>query len=87
MIRHWQIHVHQLEERTHKPFDTAIGQMKDFFDGQHDANGLITIIELAAALFFATLQPGLFKVIAQPKREGPALHQRFVVFGPILDAV
>ena len=61
--------VHQLEDRTHKPFDAAISQMKDFFHRQRDENGLITIIKLAAALFFANIPPGLFKIIGQPERD------------------
>jgi hypothetical protein len=43
--------------------------MKDFLHGQHEQNGLITVVKLATALFFTDIQPGLLKVIGQPERE------------------
>ena len=62
MVGHGQINLHQLKDRTNKPFRSPIGPMKHFLDRQHDLERWITIIKLAAALFFPGIKPSLRKV-------------------------
>lgn len=51
MIWHWQVDFHHSEQGTHKAFHATIGQVKYFFDRQHNLNGLICIIKLASTLY------------------------------------
>lgn len=67
MIGHAQPEVQYRKHRTHKSLYTTIAQMKDFLDRQHDLNRLVTVFKLAAALFFSSIQPDLFKIVRQPE--------------------
>ncbi len=87
MIWHRQSHLQQCKHRAHKSLHATIGQVKHLLDRQHDFNGLVTIIKLAATVFLTCVPPGLFKIIRQPEGDRAALYQRFVVFGPVLDTV
>lgn len=87
MIWHRQGDFLHGKQGMHKTFGLAIGQMEHFFYRQHDLNRLVTVVKLTAALFFACVQPVLFKSIRQPERNRAALCQRFVIVRPIFDTV
>jgi hypothetical protein len=43
--------------------------MKHFLDRQHDLDRLLTVVKLAATLFFSCIQPDFFKIICEPEGE------------------
>jgi len=62
MIWHRQVNLHQRKQRTQEAFRLAIREMEDFSRRQHNQYGLVAVVKLAAALFFAGdfVQLGLY---------------------------
>lgn len=75
VVGNWQAHPQHREDRTHKTFRRSVRQVKYVLHRQHDRDGLLAVIKLAAALFVSCVAPALFEIIRHPERNRTALHQ------------
>jgi len=83
MVGHGQICVQQGEQRAHKSFGSAMGQMEHLSDRQHRFYGGVTVDELGAPLVVPAFE-GIFR---DPQGDGTPLDQGFIVSRPVANTV
>ncbi len=83
-----QWHIHQLKQRVEQALSCPQGEIEYLLEHEEGADGLVGV-EGAAALpsVMVLMKPTVYGIGIDPKGEGAALDQRFVVLRPIGDGV